>query len=70
MTTHKRGYALKRQRARATSAELTTLIVRLKDERGLSYAQIVARLALDFGLDLSRAAVWQRYQRQKKEETQ
>ena len=47
------------------SAELTALVVLLRDVCGLSWAQIVARLSHDFGIELSRAAVWQRYRRGK-----
>lgn len=47
------------------STQLTALIMLLRDVRRLSWAQIVARLAHDFEIDLSRAAVWQRYRRGK-----
>ena len=51
---------------RAASASLSALIVQLRDTGGLSWAQIVARLHADFGIDLTRSAVWQRYQRGKR----
>jgi hypothetical protein len=47
------------------SAELTALIVLLRDRTGLSWRAIVARLAHDFDIELTHAAVWQRYQREK-----
>jgi hypothetical protein len=50
----------------ATSATLTAIILQLRDVHALSWAQIVARLHSDFGIELSRAAVWQRYQRGKR----
>jgi hypothetical protein len=48
------------------SAQLTELIVLLRDRTGLSWRAIVARLAHDFGIQLTHAAVWQRYQRGKR----
>ena len=56
---------LKGRRASAPSASLSALIVRLRDVHGLSWAQIVRRLHADFDIDLTRSAVWQRYQREK-----
>ena len=47
---------------KAASAELTRLIVELH-QRGLSFDQIVNRLWRDFGITLSRSAVWQRWKR-------
>jgi hypothetical protein len=47
------------------SRALSALIVSLRDEHGLSWAQIVARLACDLGITRTRTAVWVRYQREK-----
>lgn len=53
------------RRASEGSAALTHLIVLLHDRTGLSFDGISARLARDFGIDLSRAACWQRWKRGK-----
>ena len=50
---------------KAESARVSAIIVQLRDVAGLSYAQIVYRLSRDFGIELSRTAVWQRYRRSK-----
>lgn len=57
---------LKGRRASAPSASVSALITQLRDVHGLSYAQIAARLQKDFGIELTRSAVWQRYQRGKR----
>ena len=51
---------------KAESAALSATIVRLKDQDGLSFARIARRFAYDFDIEISRAAVWQRYQREAK----
>lgn len=50
----------------AASLLLTAQIMALRDQRGLTFDQIAARLAHDFDIHISRAAVWQRYQRGKR----
>jgi len=52
---------------KAASAAVSAIIVRLRDQDGLSFARIARRLAYDFDVQISRAAVWQRYQREAKE---
>lgn len=54
------------RKATPDSKSISALIVILHDERGLSFDQISARLHMDHRLDISRAAVWQRYQREKR----
>ena len=51
---------------KAASAALSAIIVRLKDQDGLSFARIARRLANDFDIEIGRVAVWQRYQREAK----
>jgi hypothetical protein len=47
-------------KAKEISAGITARVVEMRNERQLSWAQIAQHL------DLSRAAVWQRYQREKR----
>ncbi len=53
-------------KARAESTQLSALITLLHDRTGLSYDQISGRLLHDFGISISRAACWQRYQRERR----
>jgi len=46
---------------------ISRMIVQLHDQRGLSFDQISARIHHDFGISISRAAVWQRYKRETRE---
>ena len=65
MSGARRGSPRLRGRQASKASQDMTILICLLHARGLSFDRIAARLLSDFGITLTRSAVWQRWRRNK-----